>query len=200
MGLAKRQREIVIGLLLGDGFLQKTGKKNARLRLEHSSGQKEYIYWKHQMLKNLMQSKPKFIKRFNPHWKKHYTYYRCQSHASPEFGKLKKVFYRGLCKCIPKDISKLLNSYLSLAVWYMDDGYLYHRDRSATIYLNNYSRQELKNLAVALEINFGLQPKLKIKKKKYPCFYFNVEQTKRLIEIIRPHIIPCFSYKLLPTP
>jgi len=78
MSLTKMQREIVIGLLLGDAFMQKTGSRNARLRLEHSAGQKEYIFWKHKVLSNLMQAKPKFIRRYNPHWKKSYNYYRCQ--------------------------------------------------------------------------------------------------------------------------
>lgn len=80
MRLNNFQRLLLIGILMGDGLLQKTGRSNARLRLEHSIKQKDYIFWKYEMLKNIMQSKPVFIKRFNPIWKKTYSYYRCQSY------------------------------------------------------------------------------------------------------------------------
>jgi hypothetical protein len=200
MGLTKRQKEIVIGIILGDGFLQKTGKRNARLRLEHSLKQKDYIFWKYSELKNMMQSEPKLMRRFNPVYKKSYSYYRCQSLSSPEFGRLRRRFYQEGRKVIPKDIAAIFKSPLSLAVWYMDDGYLYTRDKSAYIYLSKYTQQEIERLALALEKNFSLKPTILLKKKKYPCLYFNVEETKKLMEIIRPHIIPFFQYKLLLAP
>jgi hypothetical protein len=59
--VSKKQREILIGTILGDGYLQKTGKRNARLKLEHSEKQKDYIFWKYEELKNLMQDRPKRI-------------------------------------------------------------------------------------------------------------------------------------------
>ena len=47
MKFTKLQKAILAGTLLGDAFLQKTGVKNARLRLEHGERQKEYLLWKH---------------------------------------------------------------------------------------------------------------------------------------------------------
>jgi Ni,Fe-hydrogenase I cytochrome b subunit len=77
--VTKRQKEILIGTILGDGYLQKTGKRNARLKLEHSERQRDYLWWKYEQLRNLMQDKPKRIERYNPIWKRTYVYYRCQS-------------------------------------------------------------------------------------------------------------------------
>ena len=57
--ITKRQYEIILGTIMGDGYIQMTGKKNARLRFEHSEKQKDYINWKWQELKNWMQDKPK---------------------------------------------------------------------------------------------------------------------------------------------
>lgn len=199
-GLGKKQREVLIGLVLGDGFLQATGKKNARLRLEHSAKQKSYLEWKYEVLKNFMQSPPKYIERFNPVWQRVYKYYRCQTHATPYLGKLRRLFYEENQKVIPSNIQLLLKSPLSLAVWYMDDGNLYHRDKMAEIYLPCYPNENVQRLAKTLEANFGLQPKIKIKKKKYPVFSFDVLQTKRLVEIVRPHIVPSLKYKIFSTP
>jgi hypothetical protein len=118
--VSKRQREILIGTILGDGYLQKTGKRNARLKLEHSEKQKDYIFWKYEELKNLMQDRPKRIERFNPKWGKTYVYYRCQTHSMPLLGRYKRYFYdEGGKKKVPENIEKLLRSPLSLAVWYM---------------------------------------------------------------------------------
>ena len=44
-------KSAIIGMILGDGYLQKTGEKNARLRLEHGYKQKEYLLWKTEKLK-----------------------------------------------------------------------------------------------------------------------------------------------------
>lgn len=199
-GLGKKQKEILIGLILGDGFLQTTGKNNARLRLEHSAKQKSYIEWKYEVLKNFMQAPPKYLKRHNPVWQRTYFYYRCQTHATPYLGKLRRSFYDGNRKRVPLNIGSLLKSPQSLAVWYMDDGSYYHRDKMAEIYLSCYSIEEVQRLAGVLEANFGLKPKIKIKKKKYTVFSFDVLQTKRLIEIVKPHIIPSLEYKIFSAP
>lgn len=200
MGLTKRQRQLLIGMVLGDAYLQATGKKNARLRLEHSLKQKDYIFWKYAELKDMMQSQPKLLRRYNPVWKKSYSYYRCQSLSSPEFGRLREQFYKDGRKMIPSELSSILKDALSLAIWYMDDGYLYHRDKSAYIYLYPYSQEEIKRLSAALKENYGLSPNILVKKEKYPCLYFNTDQTKRLFTLIKPYIIPSLQYKLLLAP
>lgn len=187
-------------MVLGDSFLQATGKRNARLRLEHSLKEKDYIFWKYQELKNMMQSAPKLLRRFNPIWKRTYPYYLCQSLSSPEFGRLRRLFYKNGRKIIPKEIVSLLKSPLSLAVWYMDDGYLYKKDKSVYIYLYPYSDGEMKKLVDTVEINFSLRLIILVKKNKYPCFYFNVDQTRIFLSLIRPHIIPSLQYKLLFAP
>ena len=198
--ITKRQKEIIIGTLLGDGYLQATGKKNARLKLEHSEKQKDYIFWKYEELKNLMQDKPKKLERYNPKWEKAYTYYRCQSHSMPLLGKFKRLFYdKAGRKRIPEKISMLLKSPLSLAVWYMDDGHYYLRDDVAYIYLPRYSEEEIRRLTEALGKNFNLKPRV-IKKKGYPVLYFPKEETQKLMAIIKPWVPEFMKYKTSPDP
>lgn len=191
----ERERSIVTGTVLGDAFLQQTGTKNARLRLEHSSKQKEYIFWKWQELKRYMQDQPKRIERFNPIWKRQYAYYRCQSHTSPQFGKLRAMFYTDHRKQIPKSIRKFLTP-LALAVWFMDDGYYYKRDHTAYIYLSHLIEVDVRRLSGMFTANFDLHPKIEKKKTGALNLKFTVVDTKRLLTIIAPHVIKSMRYKI----
>ncbi len=202
MKLTNRQRNILIGLVLGDAYLQKTGKKNARLRLEHSLKQADYINWKYEQLINIFQTKPKKIERIHPQIKQKYCYLRLQSHSSPIFGKLRKKLYDESGKrIIPEDIHKLLKSRLTLAVWYMDNGYYSKRDKSVHICLPPLKVKEIKYLINALSENFGLRPKWYYRPDGKGCqLNFTGKQKDLLFRIIRPSIIPSLSYKLSLTP
>lgn len=196
--MIKQQKSVVIGSILGDGFLQKTGKNNARLRLEHGLKQKEYLIWKCQILANFFQSKPMFLERKNPIFDKTYQYIRAQSYSGPEFGKLYRLFYKNGRKIIPNQIQKLLKDPLALAVWFMDDGYYYPRDKMSYIYLPKYDQGSLKNLLLVLSENFNLSPKLKIKKRGEYVLVFSVFETEKLLQLIRGFLIPSMVYKSSP--
>lgn len=58
--LTKRQKEILIGMLLGDGCLEKNGR-NVRLRIDHGTKQKDYLDWKYEELQNLATAKPRLV-------------------------------------------------------------------------------------------------------------------------------------------
>ncbi|QQG43075.1 MAG: hypothetical protein HYW45_02605 [Candidatus Daviesbacteria bacterium] len=192
----KIQKAIVIGTILGDGFLQKTGKNNARLRLEHSLKQQDYLLWKCQILNNFFQKKPKILTRTNLKFGKSYQYIRNQSYSGLEFGKLHQLFYVDGKRVVPNEISKLLKNPMSLAVWFMDDGYYYFRDKIAYIYLPELDSDSINNLLIALRMNYGLSPQLKIKKRGEYVLNFSVKDTAKLIQIIKPYIIKSMSYKL----
>jgi hypothetical protein len=125
-----------------------------------------------------------------------------QSQSSPFFGKLRKLFYAETGKRkIDKEIGKILKSNLTLAVWYMDDGYYYKRDKSAHLYLPALSEIEINNLLKALENNYQLKPKWYCRPDRKSCqLTFTGEQKDLLFKLIRPHIIPYFNYKLPLTP
>ena len=194
--MTRKQKAVVIGSILGDGYLQKTGKNNARLRFEHSIKQKEYLLWKYQILSNYFQSKPQYLERKNAKFGKTYQYIRAQSYSGSEFGKLLKLFYQNSKKVVPENIPNLLKDPLSLAVWFMDDGYYYPRDKMAYIYLPKYDPDSVKNLLFALKENFGLSPSLKIKKRGEYVLIFSVYETKKLMEMIKLLVIPTMYYKL----
>jgi hypothetical protein len=196
MELTKQQTNVLIGTILGDGFLQKTGEKNARLRLEHGHKQKDYVLWKGNIFGRLFQGKPSFLERVNPKSKKKYQYFRWQSSAVLAFGKWRKYFYQNGKKTIPKDIEKFLVHPITLAVWYMDDGYFSLKDRNSMIYLGKISRSEGELLQKTVSKNFGLECKLYDKKNKGFALFFGVEVTRKLHDIVGPFIIESLKYKI----
>ena len=195
MELSDSQQAMMLGLVLGDGYLQKTGEYNARLRLEHGLKQKDYLLWKVKQLPRLFSGDVKYLSRVHPLSGRTYHYCRHQSIATPYLGNLRRLFYSDSKKIIPKELVQLLRSPLSLAIWYMDDGYYYRRDGCAYLYLGNVSRREAMIVCKLLKSNFGLMTKPLVKKRGY-AIYFPRREIGKLKNIIADHLLPGFNYKI----
>lgn len=200
MDLTKQQQAILVGTILGDGYLQKTGERNARLRLEHGEKQKEYLLWKAQQFPKFFAGAPVRIERVHPKTKRTYCYWRWQSHASPVFGKWRSLFYVNGVKRIPDALGTLLRDSLSLAVWYMDDGYYSPSQKHSFIYLGRVSRPDAEIARQAIAENFAIRARAYDKKEKGFALFFPVEETKKLHALVRPHVVPSMAYKLSLTP
>lgn len=193
---SKDQIAILIGMILGDAFLQKTGGKNARLRLEHSSKQKEYLFWKISKFPKLFQGAPKYLERKHPISGKVYKYWRHQSNSTPALGRWHSLFYSAGKKIIPENLLSLLDNPLSLAVWYMDDGYYYGRDKVSYLYLGRVNKDEAVLIKNTLGNNFGLVSRVLDKKNKGFVIYFSPQETLKLHQTIRVFVPSFFQYKL----
>jgi hypothetical protein len=197
MELTKQQMNVLVGTILGDGFLQKTGEKNARLRLEHSDKQKDYVLWKGNIFGRLFQGKPNYLERIHPKSKATYSYCRWQSDSAPTFGKWQRYFYPDGKKIVPDTIGSFLTHPISLAVWYMDDGYFNTKDRNSFIYLGCVTRTEAEILQKAIKKNFDIEARIYDKKNKGFALFFGAVETKKLQALIKPFIIESLKYKLI---
>ena len=200
MKFTARQRAILAGTILGDGYVQKTGEKNARLRFEHGEKQKEYILWKGKQFPKLFNGAPKRVMRVHPSTKKTYIYWRWQSNSTPELGYWHAQFYPKGKKRIPKTLAEMIQDSLALAVWYMDDGYYSQVQKHSFLYLGRVSRQEADIAARAINTNFGLSSRVYDKKNKGFALFFPVAETKKLHALIKSDMLPIFKYKLSLTP
>lgn len=192
----KEQKSILIGTILGDAYLQKTGKKNARLRFEHGDKQKNYLFWKISKFPKLFQGEPEYLERKHPISKKIYKYWRHQSNSTPELGKWRAIFYKDGKKHIPEDLGDFLKDFLALAVWYMDDGYYYARDRVSYLYLGRVEIKEAENVKMVIEKNFNIFCRILDKKQKGFALYFSPKETIKLHKRIKPFILSLFGYKI----
>lgn len=197
MRISKTQKEIINGFLLGDGYLQATGKKNARLRLEHSLKQLPYLKWKKSQLPNLFGREIKLIERINPINNRKYQYCRLQSQSSSYLGKLKSKFYNDSQKIVPDDIEKILSSSRTLAVWYMDDGSYYPRDKAVYFFLPVYPKEDVGKIKNAFVKNWQIEPKIYQRKDRRSLqLSFFGEDREKFFQIIKDKIIPSMRYKV----
>lgn len=188
--LTKLERSIVIGSLLGDGYMRiMPGRSNAFLEINHSKKAKEYVDYKFKKLKRICVSAPK-ERIMN---KNRYAY-RFFTKQNKDLTFLYNLFYKNNQKIIPKNL-KL--DPMSIAIWYMDDG---SKSRDRDIYLNTqqFSLSDQKILLGCLK-KFGINARLN-KDKKYYRIRILKESISVFMNIITPYSVPSMSYKLVMTP
>ncbi|KKU82935.1 MAG: LAGLIDADG homing endonuclease [Parcubacteria group bacterium GW2011_GWA2_47_8] len=190
------QYQIILGAILGDGSLEFGGYIGTRLQLKQREQNKEYISWLFKMLCNLCRSEPK-QKRDTSQW-----YFSTRSLR--ELTKLHKLFYLNSKKVIPSTIGNMLQTGLSLAVWYMDDGTLDYRPKNhtaITLSTDSFPVDGVKKLQQVLERNFGIVSSIHLslcRGKRYPKLYIGAKSRDNFLSLVRPHIVNCFRYKLPP--
>lgn len=195
--LKKSQKEIIIGTILGDGYLGSRKKGDAYLEIKQAKEHKEYVLWMYNALRSLCGNSKIYQRKDNGQ-----RYFKTRRLES--LTQLKKRFYQRGKKVIPAEIKTLLTSPLALAVWYMDDGHIDFRPKyhySYVINTNCFSFREVNLLRKVLKSNFRLQVrvnKTSSRGKTYPRLYIGTESRDRFLEIVKPYILPCFSHKLPP--
>ena len=183
--LTQEQKSIIIGLLLGDGYLRIVpGRKNAFLEINHSVSEKDYTDWKYQKLKNLVRSAPKQRKG-----KGRRIAYRFFTQQHQELTNLYLRFYSSRKKIIPE----LKLNPLIIAVWFMDDGSKSYK----TYYLNTQRFDYLsqKRLIKMLKEQYSIDSALN-RDKTYYRIRIKQSSAERFKRLICNYVIPTMKYKL----
>jgi len=198
MQVTKRQDAIIIGALLGDGCLEKNGKW-PRLRLEHGAGQQSYLVWKYEELKAIITGSIMKVHAYHKVGKCYYDSYRAYTHSDQSLEIYRTLFYRNGKKTIPASIAALINDPLSLAVWFMDDGYKRNDCNALRINSDSFNEKEQRILQSMIKRNFGIATTLH-KKGRYWNIYIPQKESKKFVELVKPFIIPELAYKIALTP
>jgi len=198
-GLTSKQKEVLIGTLLGDGTLELNGRY-PRLRVDHGMKQKAYVEWKYKIFHGLTTGKIKhFSQKLDRRTKKRYRHCKFDTISIYPLNKFYRMFYGKGRKQVPKNIGKILKKPLSLAVWYMDDGYKRNDCNAIRINTDSFSFKDQELLSKCLKINFGINTKLH-RKGKFWNIYIPSQEAKKFCNIVKPYIIPEMEYKISLTP
>ena len=180
LAVKERQKEILIGCILGDAHITPLGK----IRIEHSQKQYEYVVWKHSELSSLAYpALPRMISRQTKGKEYKSVFFTLRQY----FRAWRAIFYEGNMKVFPERLSL---TPLSLAVWYMDDGCW--TGKKSVISIESFRGVNSRNMQSALYAQFGIETvvgknrKLVIRKRSHDIFY----------DLISPHILPSMEYKL----
>ena len=188
--LTEFERSIIIGSLLGDGYMRIIpGRADAFLEINHSVKAKAYVDYKYTSFKRLCESAPKERSTNGDR-----VAYRFFTKQYKELTVLYNQFYKNNKKIIPKD---LILDPVTLAIWYMDDG---SKCRDHDIYLNTqqFSISDQKILLSKLRA-LNIDARLN-KDKKYYRIRILKTSIKTLMRIISPYVVDTMQYKLIMTP
>ena len=181
--VSDEQVEILIGCLLGDAYLTKLGK----IQIEQSDKQKEYIYWKHQMLASISYpSSPKAVVRFEKSDQRVTKSFRFWTRQY--FRIWRDKFYQGNRKVFPKDLVSWISP-RAIAFWYMDDGCYQKFD--CTLSTESFDEGSREQLIKRLS-DFGIDAiprgrgKIRIKSSSLSKFF----------ELVKPYMHHSMLYKL----
>lgn len=196
MSLSQEQKDIVVGLLLGDGSLEFDGFKSSRLQIKQCERKREYVFWLYDHLSDHVKTAPK--QRMD------YRQWYFSTKSTGELEVYRQIFYKNRRKIVPKNISSLITSPVTLAVWFMDDGTLDYRVKSHysfSMSTDAFSVKEVKLLQTVLKERFGIESSIQTpscRGKKYTKLYIGKNGREKFLKIVSPYILNCFSYKIPP--
>jgi len=197
--LTKMQKDLIVGSLLGDGTMRLgKGAQNVNFKVEHGLAQKEYVWWKYQILKSFVFTEPKISYRYDKNGDKYEKSWWFRTIRHPYFTQIYKRFYTGNnykngIKIIPLGIKKELNPFM-LAVWIMDDGSYSNKKIDISTY--SFSLSEINFLQRNFKDIFDIKINYYRDRDKGYRMYCNQEETKKLASVISPYIIPSMMYKI----
>jgi hypothetical protein len=190
----KKDKNILLALSLGDGYLRSDNK--ATLQIIHSLKQKEYIKYKADLLRKIL-NKNVIVQEFNnsgyPGVKilLYHKYFKC----------LRRYLYKNGKKYISKSVlSRMLDPQL-IAIWYMDDGNIIHHKRNGKIHSREISLNTYCSEVEAILIqewfisNFDIFFRVAKDKNKYRLIC-NTKNAKKFALLVEPFLIESMKYKI----
>lgn len=180
--------QLILGSMLGDASLRKSGQTTAYFREEHSPAQKDYVEWKRQLFGELARKAHEAENR-----------YGFETVPLTSFARLKSLFYRenGRYKHLNERALRQLTAF-SLAVWYQDDGSLQDdngkRTRNA-IYFHKADDATREMVASVIKELFGLDVSVYATNSSSVIMFVG-ENAVKFEELIAPYVHPSMAYKL----
>ena len=187
--LTEEQKEVLIGILLGDGHLEQMSQVTYRLKIEQSAEKSEYINHLYLIFKDCCYQEP--ILKIKPNGNKSLFF---QTKTSISLNFYGKQFYKDKIKIIPWLLTRWLTPRV-LAYWYMDDGSIKSKESKGTI-LNTqgFTKTEVEFLIELLKIKFNLEAKIRSQKDGYQI-YISGHSYELLKSLIYEYLLDSMKYK-----
>lgn len=209
--LTDHQMNIIIGSLLGDGWMRKPNGPYADSAFHKEQKHLEHIQWVLDELKPYSRKKI-FVRKITeklsvldgkiirskstPSDETKYQY-QMGTTTHSIFTALRKKWYNNSVKKVPEDLR--LNHEI-LSIWYVDDGYTVSGYRRCGLSTQGYTFDEVDFLRCLLETDLGLKGNVvrtKYKTSKRPGLLFCGQNYDRFMAMVSPLIIwSCFKYKI----
>ena len=192
--LTREQREVIVGLLLGDAHLEtQNGGRTYRLKIEQSEFHQSYVTHLYGLFSGWVRTPPKAKKKIRNGRESQNFWFQTLSHGA--FRYYAKQFYSPREKQIPNLIGKLLTP-RTLAYWYMDDGSIKSKQSKGVLFnTQGFQKREVARLCNILNKKFDLICTERKQKDGYQI-YVSGKSLSKFKKLVGPYIIPEMNYKI----
>ncbi len=195
--LTSRQREYVLGAVLGDDSLVlRSVSRHACLRSSQSLAHRDYLMWKFHVMQNHVLTPPRLTR--NDRYGRVHQGIRFTTRTTPDLTALYRL-------CYPKDRKTVSLAWLSqltafsLAVWYMDDGTYAQGRNFCLLYTGAFPYKQQRFVQHYLEKRWGITGCVIQHNRQQWCLRFTRLGTQQLLTLVEPYIrteAPSMLYKL----
>jgi len=204
--LTQRQKDILYGSMMGDAYKMTSSSSI----FKHSSNQEDYLFWKYSEFKNIasehsLQKTMKIDKRSETE----VSTWRFYTYANSDIEKCIFEFYNTGKKEVSLEILNRLTP-LSIAVWYQDDGTTDFEHRKIvrngidktpifTFCTESFSLESCRNIVKWFKSRYNIITYLKetqLSDRMGHRIRVHKDSADSFAEMIKPHILPMFSYKV----
>ena len=181
--LTAAERAVILGSLLGDGYVGYAHKTATypRLRITHGLPQKEYALWKAELLARLH---PKVTTLPNKGYGE--TTVHLQLPSLKALVPLHSAFYVGGLKVVPEGLIKSLSP-LALAIWYLDDGSLHAASGTISLHTEGFTEGVVRRLALDLSA-LGFSAVMQATTRGHYFVRLNAKSSYLFLEHIRSEV------------
>ena len=199
--LPKYLHDVLIGLMLGDGYLYKTSQtSNSRFEMSFGTDRVSFAEWVGNLFKDYSSTGiiKVYYKKGTPFSKFNY---RFKTKTLPIFNFYHDLFYiknevtLKYKKLVPSNINSLMNPVV-LAYLIMSDGNLDKGSNRVRIYTNSYTKVEVERLASAINMILKIYVGVLHDRKDQWILTIGAKQLKLLRETVISHFDSSMLYRI----
>ncbi len=188
------QDQVLIGLILGDVFVQqKKPNHSSYLQFKQSFINKDYVDHLYEIFNEFCNGKVKVETYLDKRNNKEYTSARFNTRSFKCFIYYRELFYLNRVKRIPKNIKDLLTP-VSLAYWAMDDGTA--ENKGFKYCTDSFLKEDVILLIEALKDKFSLDCTIREHSPNQYRIYVRVSSMDKFCSLVRPYFHSSMMYKL----
>lgn len=187
------QRDIVVGVLLGDAHLEtQNGGRSYRLKVEQGHRHADYVRHLYSELREWVLTPPKQKMGKTKGVITLNLAFQTVSHE--ELASYGSLFYRARRKVVPEQIRDIATA-RTLAYWFMDDGSMKSRQSKGVIFNTQaYDSSDIRRLIDVLE-GFGLEA-WERRQSDGIQIYVSGSSYEQFAELVGPYVIEAMRYKV----
>jgi len=195
--LSQNLQDILVGLLLGDLYMQRRSNLTLSVRLTFCQGlvHKDYLMHLYELFKTYGAMSPQIYNGApDKRTGKTYNYIRFNTYSLFCFNDLYNIFYPLGKKVIPHNIAELLTP-LGLCYWICDDGCFDKTSRAVILCTESFTIEEVNLLASVLVDKFHLKCAVNKRTNGFRI-RISAKALPELQRLLGPHMPPMMLHKI----